>query len=93
MKRVYRIYREDGLNLRSKRPRCSKTAAHRLERSEISGLYQCCSMDIVADQLFDGRKFKALTLVDNLSRECIAIQVEQTLRGPDVVRVLNEIKV
>ncbi len=93
IKRVYRIYREEGLNLRSKRPRRSKTAAHRLERPEINGLYECCSMDFVADQLFDGRKFRTLTLVDNFSRECMAIQVGQSLKGPDVVRVLNEIKV
>lgn len=93
MKGVCRIYREEGLNLRSKRPRLSKTAAHRLERPVINGLYECCSMDFVADQLFDGRKFRALALVDNFSCECIAIQVGQSLRGPDVVRVLNEIKV
>ena len=50
-------------------------------------------MDFVADQLFDGRKFRALTLVDNFSRECIAIQVGQSLKGSDVVKVLEEVKV
>ena len=38
-KRVHRIYKEEGLNLRSKRPRRHKTAAHRLERPDINGLY------------------------------------------------------
>ena len=92
-KRTYRIYREEGLNLRSKRPRRSKSAAHRLDRPDLDGLYQCCSMDFVADQLFDGRKFRALTLVDNFSRECLAIQPGQSLKGTDVVRILDELKV
>lgn len=91
-KRVHRIYKEEGLNLRSKRPRRSKSAAHRLERPELSRLYQCCSMDFVADQLFDGRKFRALTLVDNFSRQCLAIRVGQSIRGADVVNVLEELK-
>ena len=68
-KRIHRIYREEGLNLRSKRPRRNKAAAHRLERPGLDRLYQCCSMDFVADQLFDGRKFRVLTLVDNFSRQ------------------------
>ncbi len=91
-KRIYCIYREEGLNLRSKRPRRSKSAAHRLERPRLDGLYQCCSMDFVADQLFDGRKFRALTLVDNYSRECLEIHVGQSLKGSDVVAVIEQLK-
>src|SRR5215204_5531986 len=48
-KRTYRIYKEEGLNLRSKRPRRSRSAAHRLERPGLTGIYQCCSMDFMAD--------------------------------------------
>lgn len=92
-KRTYRIYREEGLNLRSKRPRRNKAAAHRLERPGLDGLYQCCSMDFVADQLFDGRKFRVLTLVDNFSRECLATHVGQSLKGSDVVNVLEELRI
>lgn len=91
-KRVYRVYKEEGLNLRSKRPRRSKSAAHRLERPQLSSLHQCCSMDFVADQLFDGRKIRALTLVDNYSRRCLAIHVGQSLKGRDVVTVLERLK-
>jgi putative transposase len=91
-KRIHRIYREEGLNLRSKRPRRNKAAAHRLERPGLDRLYQCCSMDFVADQLFDGRKFRVLTLVDNFSRECIAAEVGQSMKGTDVVRILEGIK-
>ncbi len=91
-KRVHRIYKEEGLNLRSKRPRRSKSGAHRLERLENIEIYQCWSMDFVSDALFDGRKFRSLTIVDNCSRECLAIVVGQSLRGSDVVAALEEIK-
>jgi len=92
-KRVYRIYREEGLNLRRKRPRRSKAAAHRMERPANTELYGCCSMDFVSDALFDGRKFRALTIVDNYSRECLAIGVGKSLKGADVVRVLEHLKI
>ena len=92
-KRTYRIYREEGLNLRSKRPRRNKAAADRMERPGLDGLYQCCSMDFVADQLFDGRKFRVLTLVDNFSRECLATHVGQSIKGVDVVNVLEELRI
>jgi len=48
-------------------------------------------MDFVADQLFDGRKFRALTLVDNFSRQCLAIRVGQSIRGIDVARIMEEL--
>jgi putative transposase len=50
-------------------------------------------MDFVADQLFDGRKIRVLTVVDNFSRQCLAIHVGQSLKGEDVVAVMNQLKV
>ncbi len=64
-KRVYRVYCEEGLHLRSKRPRRNRAASHRLERLQLSSINQSWSMDFVADQLFDGKKIQALTVVDN----------------------------
>jgi putative transposase len=52
---------------------------------------QIWSMDLVADNLFDGRKLRMLTVVDCCSRESLAIHVGQSLKGDDVVRVLNAI--
>ena len=49
-------------------------------------------MDFVADQLADGRRFRSLTVVDIYTRECLAIESEQRLKGEDVVMVLNRIK-
>lgn len=49
-------------------------------------------MDFVSDALFDGRRFRALTLVDNFSRECLEIEVGQSLKAEDVVRVMERMK-
>ena len=48
-------------------------------------------MDFVADNLFDGRKFRALTVIDNWSRKCLKIATGKSLRGDDVVQALNKI--
>lgn len=91
-KRVYRIYREAGLNLRSKRPRRSVSAAHRIQRPEVSSIDQCWSMDFVSDSLFNGRRIRALTVVDNFSRECLAIHVGLSIVGSQVVEVMQALK-
>lgn len=90
-KRVHRLYKLAGLNLRSKRPRRRKAAADRLDRPVLTAPTQSWSMDFVSDALFDGRRFRALTVVDNFSRECLAIVVGQSLRGEDVVAALEAI--
>ncbi len=48
-------------------------------------------MDFVTDALGNGRKFRALTLVDDFTRECPVIQVDVSLAGERVVRVLDEL--
>ena len=52
---------------------------------------QIWSKDFVADALFDGRRLRALTVVDNYTRESLAIDVGQSLKGEDVVNTLNRI--
>jgi len=90
-KRVHRIYKEEHLSLRIKRPRRRVSAAQRMERPQISKIDQCWSMDFVADQLFNGRRIRALTIVDNFSRECVGIEVAFSLKGEDVVLALDKI--
>lgn len=87
-KKTYRIYCEEGLNLRSKRPRRRVAAAHRHERPIVSTLNACWSMDFVADQLFNGQKIRALTVVDNFTRESLAITVDYSLKAADVVATM-----
>jgi len=91
-KRVYRLYNLEGLNLRSKRPKRNRAGAHRMERVPASCLHECWSMDFVADQLFDGRKFRSLTIVDNYSRLCLGIYPDQGIKGEQVVKVLDRLK-
>ncbi|GAC1601803.1 MAG: hypothetical protein NVS3B25_29870 [Hymenobacter sp.] len=91
-KRVHRLYCLEGLNLRNKRPRRNRAAAHRLERLPLGCPHQCWSMDFVADNLFDGRKIRALTIVDHYSRQCLAIHVGQSLKGEDVVGVMTRLQ-
>ena len=91
-KRTRRIYLEEGLNLRHRRPRRSKAAAHRQEHPRLISPNECWSVDFVADALFDGRRFRALTKVGNYSRECLEIEVGQSLKGEGIVRVVERIK-
>lgn len=70
-KRVYRIYREEGLNLRAKRPKKRVSAAHWVKGQPSNSVNESWSMDFVIDSLFNGRRFRALTIVDNFSRECL----------------------
>jgi putative transposase len=49
-------------------------------------------MDFVTDSLFSGQRFRSLTTVDNISRECLALEVDQHIKGEDVVRVVEQIK-
>jgi putative transposase len=90
---VERIYREEGLTLQQRRKRRRRVAEHRRERFHPTGPNQVWSMDFVADQLADGRRFRSLTVMDIYTRECLAIESEQRLKGEDVVRVLNRIKI
>jgi putative transposase len=90
---VERIYREEGLTLQQRRKRRRRVAEHRRERFHPTGPNQVWSMDFVADQLADGSRFRSLTVVDIYTRECLAIESGQKLKGEDVVRTLNRIQV
>jgi putative transposase len=91
-KRVYRLYREEGLSLRHKRPKRHKSATHRQARPEPMALNTCWAMDFVSDATFDQKRFRALTVVDAYSRECLAIEVDQNIKGDQVVAVLDELR-
>jgi putative transposase len=90
-KRVYRIYREEGLSMRQKRPRRRKSAVARSERPAITGVNHTWSMDFMADNLADGRKIRLLTIVANFSRECLSLEVAHTFGCSDVGATLSRI--
>jgi hypothetical protein len=52
---------------------------------------ECWSTDFVPDALYDGRRLRALTVVDNYMRECLAIEVNRGIDGGQVVGVLGRI--
>jgi putative transposase len=89
---VYRLYQEEGLTLRQRPRRRRRVAVERRERVKPSAPNQVWSLDFVSDQLTDGRRFRALTVVDIYTRESLAIEAGQSLKGEDVVRALHRIQ-
>jgi putative transposase len=85
-KRTYRIYCQEGLNLRRKHPRRHVTGSRRMARPVVERLNACWSMDFVVDSLFNGHRFRALTIVDNFSRESLAIEAGQIDRAVDLLK-------
>ena len=83
VKRVHRLYCAEGLSLRLKRPRRNKAAKLRQPKQIAFAINEVWSMDFVADALFDGRKLCMLMVVDCYTRECLAIEVGQSLKGED----------
>jgi putative transposase len=69
--RVYRLYRDDGLSLRLKKPRRNVSAANRKRQPAAPTVNEMWSMDFVSDALFDGRRLRALTVVDAFTREAV----------------------
>ena len=89
-KRVHRIYRDEGLTVRLTHRR--KRASHlRVVPPRPSQVNERWSMDFVADTLLDGRRFRALTVVDNWSRHSQIIEPDFTLIGMKVVAALERV--
>jgi len=82
---VYRLYTEESLQLRSKRPKRRKMVVGRQERYVPKRPNQAWAMDFVADQLVNGTRFRALTILDVFTREALAIRVGQQLRAEHVL--------
>ena len=89
-KRTERIYSEEGLALRKKRRRKGAARARETVPSPVRP-NQRWSMDFVSDNTVIGRRFRALAIVDDYSRECPAIEVDTSLGGARVVGVLERL--
>ena len=68
-----------GLRARPKGRRI--VSEHRRQKPKATGPNQVWSLDFVADQFTDGHRFRALTVLDVYTRECLAIEVGQSLKG------------
>jgi putative transposase len=89
-KRVYRLYREEGLLVRRRR-RKRITGLNRVPLPSPTRRNEHWAMDFVRDCFSDGRCFRTLTLVDLFTRECPVIEVDTSLPGARVVRVLEQL--
>jgi putative transposase len=89
-KRIYRMYREEGLQVRKKK-RKRVAAAPRRAVDLPSGPCERWSMDFMSDSLADGRSVRLFNLVDDHTRECLAIEVDTSLTGSRVARVLDQV--
>lgn len=90
-KRIYRLYTEQGLTLKRRKPKRSKSAVPRNVRIKPKGINNVWTMDFMSDQLADGRRFRVLTVLDVYTRECLALVAGQSIRGTDVAAVLSRI--
>lgn len=89
-KRIYRVYREEGLQVPVRKKR--KAALWRGEKPEPSDhRNDRWSMDFMSDQLADGRRIRTLNIVDDHTRECLAVEVDTSLSGHRVCRVLDRL--
>lgn len=89
-KRTERLYREEGLSLRRKLRR-KLPAITRVPLPRPTAPNQRWSMDFIHDQLANGRRFRCLTLVDDFTRQCLALHVDTSIGGTAVVAVLDQL--
>ena len=89
LKRVRRLYRLEGLQVRLRVRKRRHRSLHRGPVPSATGLQQRWSMDFVHDQLADGRAFRVLTVVDQWSRLSPLLEVVQHVTGADVAAALD----
>lgn len=89
-KRTYRVYHEAGLMVR-RRKRKRIVGIERLQKVMATGPNQSWSMDFVSDGFVDGRRLRCLNIVDDFTKECLAIEVDTSLPGQRVVNVLQRL--
>ena len=90
-KRIYRLYKLEGLSLRLKKSK-KRVSRLRVVPPTAQQPNERWSMDFMSDRLANGRRFRVFTLVDNFSRVSPALEVDFSLTGKRVVEVLERLK-
>ena len=90
LKRTYRLYHAAGLMVRQ-RKRKRIAGVERLEKVIATAPNQSWPMDFVSDGFVDGRRLRCLNIVDDFTKECIAIEVDSSLPRRRVVTVLERL--
>jgi len=88
-KHTYRLYREEGLQVRTKKRK--KLRRPRVSMRVPDKINERWSMDFVSDQLANGRRFRVLNIVDDFSRECGGQEVDLSISGLRVTRFPDEL--
>nr|ADI18735.1 transposase and inactivated derivatives [uncultured Rhizobiales bacterium HF4000_32B18] len=89
-KKLFRLYREERLTVRRRGGR-KRAIGTRAPMTLPQGPNQRWSLDFVSDQLSDGRRFRVLVVVDDFTRECLALVVDTSLSGARVARELDSL--
>jgi putative transposase len=88
-KRIYKLYKELGLQLRNKTPKRKVKAKLREDRQAATRANDIWAMDFLHDQLFDGRKIRIPAVIDLYSRFSPALDPRFSYRATDVVGMLD----
>jgi putative transposase len=88
-KRIYRLYREEGLIVRTKQRRKMAQRQRAATTGQAERPNQCWSMDFVSDRFADGRSFRILTVIDQFTRECVALEADRSMTGGKVAQALE----
>ena len=90
-KRVYRVYKQLGLNLRR---RVKHRLPERVKQLLVAPLSPNAgwSMDFMSDRLTNGRQFRTLNLIDEFNREALAIEIDTSMPSARVIRVLEQVR-
>ena len=89
-KRIYRLYCEEGLQVRVKR-RKKLASGIRVPVPCTSRVNQRWTMDFVSDALADGRRIRVLTVIDSFTRECLALKIARSLPSRVVTEALDKV--
>jgi putative transposase len=89
-KRIYRLYTEDGLTVRTK-VRKKLARRSRVPTPRATRPNQKWSMDFMSAKLIDGRWFRVLTVIDQFTRECLALVADGGLNGHSVALALSQV--
>jgi transposase InsO family protein len=92
-KHVQRIWREEGLKVPQKQPKRRRLWLNDGSCIRLRPQYKnhVWSYDFVADRTSDGRPIRMLTIIDEYTRECLAIKVDRTLKAFDVIEQLADL--
>ena len=90
-KRVHRLYRLEGLQVRMRVRRRKRLSLHRGPVPQPTAVNQHWSMEFVHDQLLDGRRVRVLTVIDQWSRESVSVEPGFSLSGESVAEILDRV--